>query len=292
VISPTFPSSRRTFDLPPASAIGAPASGAVNEKGRFPQGGRSRLAFAAVKLDRMARAPCSLQRLNHRIGSLAPGGTMASSALRRILILLASFGASAPALAHPHVWITTTAEIVYAPDGKLTGVRHAWTFDPAYSAFSVQGLDKNNDGKLTPDELQELAKVNAESLAEFGFFTVLKANGAKQELGEARNYGMTFENEQVTLRFELPLKAAAHAPKTVSLEVYDPTYFVAFELAETEEPVRLAGAPKGCAVTLTKPKSVDTSRQQQLSEAFFQALTSSSSAYGAGFASRAIVACP
>ena len=39
----------------------------------------------------------------------------------------------------------------------------------------TQGLDKNSDGKLTPDELQNLAKENAESLVEFDYFTVLKA---------------------------------------------------------------------------------------------------------------------
>src|SRR3954447_24719410 len=100
-----------------------------------------------------------------------------------LILVLAALSFATSALAHPHIWVTAKAEIVYAPDGKVTSVRHAWTFDPAYSAFSVQGLDKNNDGKLTPDELQELAKVNAESLSEFGFFTVLKANGAKQELG-------------------------------------------------------------------------------------------------------------
>lgn len=213
-------------------------------------------------------------------------------ALSRFLILLASLGMSAPALAHPHVWITAKAEILYGQDGKVTGVRHAWTFDAAYSAFSVQGLDKNGDGKITPDELEELAKVNAESLAEFDYFTVLKANGAKQEFDGARNYGMVFENQQITLSFELPLKTPAQSKKALSLEVYDPTYFVAFELAETEEPIRLAGAPKGCAVTLTKPKPPASAAQQKLSEAFFEALTSGSAAYGAGFSSRAIVACP
>jgi ABC-type uncharacterized transport system substrate-binding protein len=208
------------------------------------------------------------------------------------LALVAWLALAAPALAHPHVWVTAKAELVYGPDGKVTAVRHSWTFDQAYSAFVTQGLDTDNDGKLTPDELQDLAKTNTESLAEFEFFTHLKANGAKQAFGAARDYGMTFENEQITLHFELPLKAPPQSAKTLSLEVYDPSYFVAFELAETEEPVRLTGAPTGCAVTLTKPKPVDASRQQQLSEAFFQALTSSSSAYGAGFASRAIVACP
>ena len=172
----------------------------------------------------------------------------------------------------------------------VTGVRHLWTFDPAYSAYVTQGLDKNGDGKLTPDELQELAKVNAESLAEFDFFTVLKANGAKQAFGAARDYGMTMDKGEATLSLMLPLRGAARG-KTVSLEVYDPTFFVSFGLAEGDDAVRLAGAPKGCAATVTRPKPLDATQQQKLSEAFFEALTSASN-YGSNFANRAIVACP
>ncbi len=98
---------------------------------------------------------------------------------RRIgLLALALTLLSAPAWAHPHVWITSKAEILYAPDGRVTGVRHAWTFDKAYSAFITQGLDANKDGKLSPEELQPLAKENAESLVDFEYFTLLKANGA------------------------------------------------------------------------------------------------------------------
>jgi ABC-type uncharacterized transport system substrate-binding protein len=61
---------------------------------------------------------------------------------------------AAPALAHPHVWVTARAELLYAADGKVTGVRHAWTFDKAYSAYVTQGLDADKDGKLTPEELK------------------------------------------------------------------------------------------------------------------------------------------
>src|SRR5215207_475884 len=94
--------------------------------------------------------------------------------------LVGLLGCLVPASAHPHVWVKSKAEVVYGADGKLTGVRHSWTFDEAYSSFVTQGLDKNNDGKLTADELQEVAKVNTESLADFDYFTHLKANGAKQ----------------------------------------------------------------------------------------------------------------
>ena len=42
--------------------------------------------------------------------------------------------AAGAARAHPHVWITATRELLYAPDGSITGVRHAWTFANLFSA--------------------------------------------------------------------------------------------------------------------------------------------------------------
>ena len=43
------------------------------------------------------------------------------------------------ASAHPHVWVTVKSELVYAPDGSVTGVRHAWTFDDMFSVFATAG---------------------------------------------------------------------------------------------------------------------------------------------------------
>jgi ABC-type uncharacterized transport system substrate-binding protein len=197
---------------------------------------------------------------------------------------------AAPALAHPHVWVTAKAELVYGPDGKVAAVRHSWTFDPAYSAFVTQGLDKNNDGTLTANELQDLAKVNTESLADFEYFTHLKANGAKQAFDAPREPKMAFENGAATLSFHLPLKKPA-ANKMVALEVYDPTFFVAFAMAEGIDAMKLANAPQGCAMTVSRPKPAEAAQQQRLSEAFFEALTAASD-YGAGQANKVIVACP
>ena len=56
------------------------------------------------------------------------------------LALLALFAAG-KAQAHPHVWVTMKSELVYAPDGSVTGVRHAWTFDDMFSTYATQGLE-------------------------------------------------------------------------------------------------------------------------------------------------------
>ena len=128
-------------------------------------------------------------------------------------------------------------------------MRHAWTFDKVYSSYITQGLDADRNGKLTPDELQDLAKENTTSLVDFDYFTVVKANGAQQAFGAPRDWGMTHANEEATLSYVLPLKAPA-ANKLVTVEIYDPSYFVAFSLAEGDA-VTLAGAPKGCSMTIS-----------------------------------------
>ena len=45
------------------------------------------------------------------------------------------------------------SELIYAPDGSVTGIRHAWTFDDMFSVFATQGLDSKKKGEYTREEL-------------------------------------------------------------------------------------------------------------------------------------------
>jgi ABC-type uncharacterized transport system substrate-binding protein len=199
-----------------------------------------------------------------------------------------------PAAAHPHVWVTAREEVAYA-DGKVSGIRHAWTFDEAYSAFVTQGLDANGDGKLSPEELAGLASENTANLGEFSYFTKLKVGGREQAFAGPTEPRMTMEGGALTLTFLLPLKSpVAQGRGVVALEVYDPTYFVSFGLAEGPEAAKLADAPQGCAATVTRPKAETpktADAKPGMTEAFFEALTAASN-YGVQFANRILVACP
>src|SRR5436190_7924680 len=92
--------------------------------------------------------------------------------------------ATAAARAHPHIWVTVKSELVYAPDGSVTGVRHAWTFDDMFSVFATQGIEAKKKGEFTREELAPLAEVNVTSLKEYDFFTQAKANGKGVEFQE------------------------------------------------------------------------------------------------------------
>lgn len=216
--------------------------------------------------------------------------------LRLSALLVAIFAAIAttagPAAAHPHVWVIVKSELLYAPDGTLKGVRHAWTFDDMFSTFATQGLEAKKKGEFSREELAPLAKVNVESLKEYDFFTAATANGNKIEFNEpVDGYYLVFDPKQseLTLHFELPIKAPVKA-KDVNIEVYDREYFVDFSLAE-KEPIKLAGAPAACKLSVGKPQEMGAALAQRLSQ-LGPDQRNPSLTIGAEFANRIQVKCP
>lgn len=207
--------------------------------------------------------------------------------LLALLFCLAAAGASA----HPHVWVTARSEIVYGDDGQMTAVRHAWTFDEMFSSFATQGLDANGDGKLTREELAPLAEVNVTSLAEFKFFTFGKFGDKRVVFDKPVDYWLESGPQGLlTLHFTLPVKENAPAKgEPFRVEVYDPTYFVAFEFAK-DNPAKTVSAPDGCGVDLERPKAPDATQSKKLSESFFSGLSPGAN-FGAQFSNTLLVTC-
>jgi ABC-type uncharacterized transport system substrate-binding protein len=212
-------------------------------------------------------------------------------AMRRLLGLLllagsCSLGAGA-AHSHPHVWITATSEVIYAPDGSITGVRHAWTFDDMFSTYALQGIETKTKGVYSREELSSLAQTNVESLKEFGFFTFAKADGRKEKFQDPVDYFLEYKDAALTLHFTLPLKTPVK-PKELALEVFDPSYFIDFQL-DDKNPIKLVGAPAACQLKIQRPND-GAANAQKLSEQNF--LSGDNSNYGAMFANKITVDCP
>ena len=211
--------------------------------------------------------------------------------IRRLLDLLLLVGALAlgagTAQAHPHVWITATSELIYAPDGSVTGVRHAWTFDDMFSTYALQGIETKTKGVYSREELGSLAQTNVESLKEFGFFTFARADGKKEKFLEPVDYFLEYKDAALTLHFTLPLKTPVK-PKELALEVFDPSYFIDFSFADNN-PIKLVGAPAACQTKFQRPND-GTANAQKLGEQNF--MNGDNSNYGAMFANKITVNCP
>jgi ABC-type uncharacterized transport system substrate-binding protein len=212
--------------------------------------------------------------------------------LALVAALACWLAAAGAALAHPHVWVTMKSELIYAPDGSVTGVRHAWAFDEMFSTFATQGLETKQKGVFTREDLKPLAEVNINSLKEYDYFTHARANGKKISFNDPVDYWLEFTEGVLTLHFTLPLKSPVKA-QSLNLEIYDPTWFVDFAFAE-KDPVALLGAPAGCKLSVVNAAdtaAASTKSQQQPGEAFFNSLGAGSN-YGVQFANKVSVQCP
>ena len=179
---------------------------------------------------------------------------------------------ASPAAAHPHVWVSVRSEIILNADHQITGIRHAWTFDEFYSAMAVQGLDTNGDGVFSAEELKPLAEVNIKSLKDFDYFTFVHVGDADNlPLRPPENYSLDYDKGLLTLHLTLPLDKPIDAHgQEVQVDVYDPSFFVAFGFA-TEAPVKLSGdATKGCTAEIKKPNPDTGGRCEGVERGVFQ----------------------
>jgi nickel/cobalt transporter (NicO) family protein len=179
--------------------------------------------------------------------------------MRRLVFALSALLSLWPlsALAHPHIFIDARASVTFNDAGEVVSVHNIWMFDEAYSAWSVQGLDTDHDGKLSEAELQPLADDNMNGLADYEYYTFA---------GEGKDPNLKFghgskpllvmgADGKTTLDFDVPLAKPYAIRKALELSIDDPEYYVAISFKDAHE-VSLVNAPKNCAVTMEDPKEM------------------------------------
>ncbi len=205
-----------------------------------------------------------------------------------VLAALALACLATGAAAHPHITIEARAEVAFDPDGRISAVRHAWTFDPVYSAFLAMGIATDPDGSVPEARMEALATRTAASLEASDYFTWLKADGGRKRTGKPEGARMSLRDGRVSLSFSLPLAEPAEVARGVVLEVMDPGYFVAFAFAPGDDAVRFEGMPAACKAVVTRPMGFDPATTAKLAAGDLQALA----AGGEGILNRVSVTCP
>ncbi len=192
-------------------------------------------------------------------------------AYRRLAAVVIALAALAvPASAHPHMWVTYEMTVDY-DQGTVTGVDHVWSFDDAYTAMALEGLDTNNDGKYDQHELEPLLKVNMDGLKEFNYFTVAKLGEEQLAFNPPTSAHLDYTNGILRLFFHLTLaKPVLADAEGLTFAVFDPSYFIDFEPEKTDA-VKLASAPQGCTATLLDPDAAEEdARAKKLGAAMAQ----------------------
>jgi ABC-type uncharacterized transport system substrate-binding protein len=172
--------------------------------------------------------------------------------MKRLFVgLFTLLGTFTTVAAHPHLFATVETAIMTTPQGLISGLRIRWNFDETYTQFSLEGLDLNNDGTYSNEEIEPLTKENIKSLVESKYFT--KALQGGQELAQApvTVFGQDMIDGKLSLWFELPF-AAPVDPKSGVFEarIYDPDFFIGFDYMPEKPPVLEGSLPAGCGMAL------------------------------------------
>lgn len=184
--------------------------------------------------------------------------------IRLTLPLIAGLAlAPVPVFAHPHIFIDAKATIVFNDAGELTAIRNAWTFDEAFSVWQTQGLDTNNDGTTSSEEMQELADENMAGLAEYGFYTFAGEGSETLPVALMDDAKFVFENGRSTLSFGIEPQGPYRIRDALEIAINDPEYYVAITFADVSD-VTVENAPEGCTVRLDPPQTMSDEVAEQL----------------------------
>ncbi|MCV0393815.1 MAG: DUF1007 family protein [Rhizobiaceae bacterium] len=172
--------------------------------------------------------------------------------------------------AHPHVFAEARLDVVVEPGGTVGALRHVWRFDDLFSSTVLVEFDQNQDLTLDDEELETVASVVHESLAEFGYFQLVSKDGKDVAMKAPDRLMANFQDGQLVILFQSEPAQPLALAGTVDFGVYDPTFYTAIDFTE-DSALAVEGLPSGCERSVVRPNAEEAIAQNQdtLTEAFF-----------------------
>jgi ABC-type uncharacterized transport system substrate-binding protein len=209
-----------------------------------------------------------------------------------LMIGLACCGPVA-ALAHPHVFIDATIEVIFDVEGRAEAVRIGWTYDALFSMTYVaeQGLDADFDGVLTADEQAQLAGFDMDWHADFAGDTYALLGEVPLALSPPLEPTAQYlDGSLMSTHLRRLAQPVALGEDDFVVQVYDPSFYTSYLITGT--PVLTGG--EGCRVQVYEPdrEAADARLQAALDElAGGEDAESEFPAIGAAYAEEARITC-
>ncbi|MEM9707506.1 MAG: DUF1007 family protein [Pseudomonadota bacterium] len=140
------------------------------------------------------------------------------------------------ASAHPHVFIDSKAAFHFDDEGRLSGLRITWVYDPFTSLklIALLDLDQDNDGVLSESDISLIVKAQTVWPEDFNGDVYLEKFGQPVALGRPINGDADWVTDRISVSFELPLDEPLTSTYGTELRLYDPTYYFAYSATEVE----------------------------------------------------------
>lgn len=162
--------------------------------------------------------------------------------MRKALRLFFIFALAAfPALlsAHPHMFLTSTAEFVWEKE-KLSGCWIEWTFDQFFSADIIQAYDADGNGRFSAEETKQVYNGAFTNLKNYYYFTFIRQGKNRTNPPSVSKFSAGIRNQKMWYRFFVDLSKSA--PGELCLAVYDYTFFCDIRYPDAA-PVKLTFDP-------------------------------------------------
>ncbi len=184
--------------------------------------------------------------------------------------LLAAIGSAGPACAHPHVFAEARLDVIVAPGETVEALRHLWRFDDLFSSTVLVEFDQNGDLELDAGELEEVAGIIHESLADFDYFQFVSVDGRDVAMAAPERLIADMQDGQLIVLFESRPRERLPLAGKLAFGIYDPTFYTAIDFTE-DEMMAVENLPVRCgrAVVRPDPDEAIAQNQQSLTEAFF-----------------------
>ena len=149
-------------------------------------------------------------------------------------VLVATFLILSPlsALAHPHVYIDARLDLIYDRQGQLEAFGVEWAYDEFYSLLIIEdfGIDQDGDSVLTPEENALIQGFDSDWEADFDGRIFPFVDGQRVPLASVGEFSAEYRDGRLISYHLHPLEAPLATTKPLTVQVYDPEYYVAFSV--------------------------------------------------------------
>jgi ABC-type uncharacterized transport system substrate-binding protein len=194
--------------------------------------------------------------------------------LARSILLSTSCAAAlavpAPAFSHPHVFAEARLDVMVTPQGDVKSLRHLWRFDDLFSSTVLLEFDANSDLKLDADELKEVSRVVYDSIGEYNYFQMVRADDKPVAMKPPPGLMVDYQDDQLVILFETEPASELKLSGKLEFGVYDPTFYTAIDFIEDDK-MSVDHLPRGCASVVVRPDPDEALVQNQakLTEDYF-----------------------